>query len=384
MKYPAGSIRPSGPAAEVDDVVRCQYAKWKAKYLKQGCDGYYVETNGGAGANAETFITVSEGHGYGMLLAVLMAGTEPKAQEIFDGMVAVKAKYPSKYANGLMAWGIEKDCAPVKDGDSATDGDEDMAFALLLADKQWGSGGKVNYLAEARTLIAAIAKSEINPMTKLPLLGDWATPDETNFYFLTRPSDFMVDHYRAYGKATDAATWNGTISAIYKLVDYAQANLSPMTGLVPDFFRETNTPTPSAVPVSFANDARFLGEMLNTDFDYNSCRVPWRLGTDYIVSGDAAVKGRLAKINTFIRQKTGNDPDKIVDGYSLAGVPWAKAGPNDCFTAGFGVSAIVDAANQEWVDGIWAHLADAPIEDYYGDTIRLIAMIVMSGNWWTP
>jgi hypothetical protein len=110
---------------------------------------------------------------------------------------------------------------------------------------------------------------------------------------------------------------------------------------------------PSAVPVSFANDARFLGEMLNTDFDYNSCRVPWRLGTDYVVSGDAAVKGRLAKMNTWIRQKTGDKPDNIVDGYSLAGDPWLKAGPNDCFTAGFGVSAIVDAANQKWVDDIW-------------------------------
>jgi hypothetical protein len=103
-----------------------------------------------------------------------------------------------------------------------------------------------------------------------------------------------------------------------------------------------------------------------------------------VASGDAAVKNRLAKINAFIRKKTGEDPDKIVDGYSLAGDPWAMAGPNDCFTAGFGVAAIVDAANQKWVDGIWAHLADAQPEDYYGDTIRLIAMMVMSGNWWTP
>jgi endo-1,4-beta-D-glucanase Y len=384
MKYPAGSARPTGDQAEIDDVVRCQYAKWKAAYLKKDCDGYYVSTNGGAGANAETFITVSEGHGYGMLIAALMAGTDPQAQEIFDGMYAVKLKYPSKYMNGLMAWGIEKACAAVADGDSATDGDEDMAFALLLADKQWGSGGKVNYLEEAKKLIAAVGKSEINPTTKLPLLGDWATPDEANFYWLTRPSDFMTDHYRAFAKAGDAAAWNATIAAIYKLIDFAQANLSPTTGLVPDFFRETNTPMPSAVPVSFANDSRFLGEMLNTDYDYNSCRVPWRLGTDYIVSGDAMVKARLAKINAFIRKKTGEDPEKIVDGYSLAGVPWAKAGPNDCFTAGFGVSAIVDAENQKWVDGIWAHLADAQIEDYYGDTIRLISMIVISGNWWAP
>jgi endo-1,4-beta-D-glucanase Y len=259
-----------------------------------------------------------------------------------------------------------------------------MAFALLLADKQWGSAGTVNYLAEAKKLIAAIAKSEVNATTKLTLLGDWATPDDATYYWITRPSDFMTDHYRAFGKATGAQAWTDTINAVYKLIDYTQTNLSPKTGLIPDFIRDTNTPMPTVVPVSFANDVRFLGEMLNTDFDYNSCRVPWHLGTDYVTTGDAATKGRIAKMNAFIRQRTGEDPEKIVDGYSLDGVPWAKAGPNDCFTAGFGVSAIVDAANQKWVDGIWSHLADAQIEDYYGDTIRLIAMIVMSGNWWTP
>ena len=83
LKYPAGSARPTGDQAQLDDIVRCQYDRWKAAYLKQDCGGYYVLTNGGAGANAETFITVSEGHGYGMIIAAMMAGTEPKAQENF-------------------------------------------------------------------------------------------------------------------------------------------------------------------------------------------------------------------------------------------------------------------------------------------------------------
>ncbi|HXU82324.1 MAG TPA: glycosyl hydrolase family 8 [Polyangia bacterium] len=384
MKYPAGTIKPTGDQKDLDDAVRAQYYKWRDKYLKAECGGYYVLTNGGAGAGAETFVTVSEGHGYGMVIAAMMAGTEPKAQEIFDGMYALMVKYPSVIDKDLMSWGIDKGCGMVKDGDSATDGDEDMAFALLLADKQWGSAGKVNYLAEAKRVITAIGKSEINPMTKLPLLGDWSGPTEPVFHFITRPSDFMPDHYRAYGKATDAATWMASVSAVYKLVDYTQTNFSPMTGLIPDFIKDTNTPMPAVVPVSFANNPMYLGEELKTDYDYNSCRVPWHLGTDYVASGDAAVKARLAKINTFIRMKTGNDPSKIVDGYSLAGISPASAGPNPCFTSGFGVAAIVDAANQAWLDGIWDDLAGGDVEDYYGDTIRLIAMMVISGNWWTP
>jgi endo-1,4-beta-D-glucanase Y len=384
MKYPAGTARPGGDQKELDDIVRAQYAMWKMKYLKADCGGYYVETNGGAGAGAEMFVTVSEGHGYGMVIAALMAGTEPKAQEIFDGMFALTRKFPSVENKDLMAWGINKGCMPVMSGDSATDGDVDMAFALLLADKQWGSGGKVNYLTEAKRIIAAIGMSEINPTTKLPLLGDWSKADDLVFWWITRPSDWMTDHFRAFGKATGTPLWNETVTNIYKLVDYTQTNLSPMTGLIPDFIKDTNTDMPKVVPTSFTNNPMYLGEELKTDYDYNSCRVPWHLGTDYVASGDAAVKARLAKINTFIRMKTGDDASKIVDGYSLAGVIPAMAGPHSCFTSGFAVSAIVDAANQKWVDSTWQQLADSEFEDYYGDTIRLISMIVISGNWWTP
>jgi endo-1,4-beta-D-glucanase Y len=386
MKYPAGTIRPSGDQKDIDIAVRAQYHLWKSQYLKADCGGYYVATNGGAGAGAENFITVSEGHGYGMVIAAMMAGADEKAQEIFDGMYTVMAKFPSSVNKDLMAWGINKGCLPVDGGkgDSATDGDLDMAFALLLADKQWGSGGTIKYLDEAKRVIAGIGKSEINPMTKLPLLGDWSTPDEPVFYWITRPSDFMTDHMRAFGKATGTPQWMESVTAIYTLVDYVQKNLSPMTGLIPDFIRETNTPMPKAVPTSFTNDPKYLGEDLKTDFDYNSCRVPWHLGTDYVASGDPAVKARLAKINAFIKAKTNNDPENIVDGYSLAGMPPSGAGANDCFTAGFGVAAIIDAANQDWVDKIYDHLAQAKAEDYYGDTIRLLAMIVISGNWWAP
>ena len=37
--------------------------------------------------------------------------------------------------------------------DSATDGDMDIAYALLLADKQWGSSGDIVYLARPKQLL---------------------------------------------------------------------------------------------------------------------------------------------------------------------------------------------------------------------------------------
>jgi endo-1,4-beta-D-glucanase Y len=374
--YAAGTILPAG---DLDRVVLEQYRRWKSRYLRGGCDGYYVMTN--PPGSAEPLTTLSEGHGYGMLIAALMAGAEPDARKIFDGFVKLAKAYPSAIDKDLMAWGIDKDCAPVRDSSSTTAADLDIAFALLLAEKQWGNQGRLDYGAEAHRMLAAILRSEINATTKLPLLGDWSTPDDVNFYYLVRSSDFMPDHVRAFAGTSPA--WTAVADRGYTLVDTMQTTWAPQTGLVPDFVRETNK-VPSPVPLSFANDPRFLGEMLRAEYDYNACQVPWRLGTDYLVSGDSRARTALARINTFIRNRTGDDPRKIVDGYSLAGVPPSGAQPHDCFTAAFGVAGMIDAANQTWVTAIWDELASHTDSDYYQDTIRLLAMIVMSGNWWTP
>jgi len=46
--------------------------------------------------------------------------------------------------------------------DSATDGDLDIAYALLLADNQWGSSGSVDYKAEALAVLSDILDKEVN------------------------------------------------------------------------------------------------------------------------------------------------------------------------------------------------------------------------------
>ena len=56
------------------------------------------------------------------------------------------------------------------DETSATDGDMDIAYSLLLADKQWGSKGAINYLQSGRDMIAAIMQYEINQETWSVLL----------------------------------------------------------------------------------------------------------------------------------------------------------------------------------------------------------------------
>src|SRR5690606_23482876 len=107
-------------------------------------------------------LTVSEAHGYGMMLAALMAGHDPDARAVFDGMFAFFREHPSLLTPSLMAWYQKTSCGSAQGADSASDGDLDIAFALLLADKQWGSCGPIDYAAEAAAILAGIASGEVD------------------------------------------------------------------------------------------------------------------------------------------------------------------------------------------------------------------------------
>lgn len=97
-------------------------------------------------------VTVSEGQGFGMVIVALMAGHDPNAQTLFDGLWYFARKYPSGINNRLMTWKVQNGAA-VGGNNNAFDGDIDIAYGLLLAHEQWGSSGAVNYQAEAKLVI---------------------------------------------------------------------------------------------------------------------------------------------------------------------------------------------------------------------------------------
>ncbi|HEY8514044.1 MAG TPA: glycosyl hydrolase family 8 [Candidatus Binatia bacterium] len=376
--YVNGAIRPNHVTqAQLDQAVRTFYDAWKAQYLVQTCGpGRWVVRANAGGGN----LTVSEAHGYGMIIMALMAGHDPQAQQIFDGMFAYFRDHPSAITPSLMAWNQNDSCQSVGGVNTASDGDLDIAYALLLADKQWGSCGAVNYLAEAQNVIAGIKSGDLDQSGQYVKLGDWAHPSNPWYYDSTRSSDFMPDHYRSFLNATGDPVWTNVLNRTYQIVASLQASHSPATGLLPDFVRfPLGTPEPA--PPGFLEDAQ------DGAYDYNACRDPLRLGTDFLVSGDARAKTALDKINAWIRNATGGNPSAIRAGYRLDGTPSPGTDYRSmAFIAPFGVGAMVDATNQAWLNAIWDLVVATPIgaEHYYENTLKLLSMIVMSGNWWPP
>ena len=157
------------------------YFYWKARYLtpsKKVASDYKVDFDG-------TGVTVSEAMGYGMLLTAYMADADKNAKACFDGLNRFRKRYPSKINPAFMCWKIPASEKAVS-GDCATDGDLDMALALLIAHQQWGEAA---YLKEATDLIHQISVTLVRPDFSLRL-GDWnSKPGQT------RPSDFMPAHF---------------------------------------------------------------------------------------------------------------------------------------------------------------------------------------------
>ena len=178
----------------------------------------------------------------------------------------------------------------------------------------------------------------------------------------------MNDHFRAYFKASNDPFWNDVVAAIAKTVETLQTKFAPMTGLVPDFIVKTNVaPEPGAPD--------YLEAATDGEYGYNSCRVPWRLATDYVVTGDAATKTQLQRINTFIKMTTGGDrPREIQDGYKLPTAPAAANVSSNgylSFTAPFERSwRSSTPATRPRLDAVWREVVSKPVDVYFGDTIK--------------
>ncbi|MGM0462285.1 MAG: glycosyl hydrolase family 8 [Fibrobacterota bacterium] len=368
-----GLIKPSGyTQEELNDHVAGVYEHYKT-FLQESLEtenGYYM-LSGGTNIGFDTTATVSEAHGYGMLVFALMAGYEERAKEYFDGMYYFYKDNPSSINSYNMAWEIEGYEQPYEDRSSATDGDMDIAYALILAHRQWGSDGEINYLQEAQDMIEyGLKNGDMSTETARTMLGDWDGDAYT-----TRSSDWMTAHMRAYHWATDDPFWLEAADTVYSIVDAVTRNYSPETGLMPDFVAGADPYPDSEGGGTGENNAEY--------YDWNACRYPWRIATDYAHFGTPEAKEAVSKILDWLIPATNGDPSAMVAGYSLDG-----AALTDRVSIGFqapaGLAATVDKKYQEYLDASWEVMRESTWSGVYVTAINLLSMMVVSGNWWNP
>jgi hypothetical protein len=374
--YAAG-IRPAQSSAAMDSLLAKQYDAWKAARIVSAAS---VVSGGYADQFSNTtYLTVSEGMGYAMLLAVLFAGHDANARQMFDGLLAVVRK---RYAyavvpydaNGkyLMDWRLNADGTSAGDGWNALDGDLDIAMALLMAHKQWGSSGTWNYLQEGKNTIGAIKSWCMAPDGTTKGLAK-AT--------VSRTSDYMIGHFRAFQAATGDTFWSLAVDRAYALADRMQTVYSAGSGLMPDFIVGTDTATPYPSP-GYMGD----GNANENKYWWNACRNPWRYASDYVLSTDSRWKTVTGRIVACFQAKVaaaGGDVTVIGTGYNLDGS--LAAGGNDAaYMAPIMLGGCTDASYQPLVNALWSWNANHLTTGYYDSEIQLLSMVVAAGNWWSP
>ena len=195
-----------------------------------------------------------------------------------------------------------------------------------------------------------------------------------------RSSDFIPSEFRSFYKATKENAWLRTIDSCYKIFRYIQKKYSPDAGLVPDFIQAiSKNPGPAK--------KHYLESKYDGIYNYNASRVPWRIATDYIITGDRRSKLFLEPINQWIRETTTDNPDNISAGYTLGGEDLKSRNFEALsFISSFAISAMTDAKNQEWLNKLWDYMIHFKLKDfdYFDNSIKMLNLIILSHNYWVP
>ena len=231
--------------------------------------------------------TVSEGIGYGMLLAYF-EGDASTFDALWNYTRGMKAYYNTK----LMPWLTRSFHYKRIDVSSATDADIDIATALIL---MYHKTKKADYLADALTIVNAIWDQEIQQSDLMIYPGNTSMWKEDPIYNLSYFSPVAI---RLFAGVDVSHNWNGVLDAMYTYMARVQ---SAGTGVFPDW---------SDASGAAKKPSNGAAEKTYWLFDKESVRIPWRIAWDYYWYQDARAKTILDKLNMFITDpsRSGGDP----------------------------------------------------------------------------
>ncbi|MCU0428503.1 MAG: glycosyl hydrolase family 8 [Cytophagaceae bacterium] len=384
---PTGTYNPGSGLFGKSQDAYLAYNEWKSCYV----------VNCGGGQFRVRFddarYTVSEGIAYGMLLAAYAAD-----QSLLNGLYAYyKARTNS---NGLMHWRIDNGSASgcgttVTGSNGATDSELDVAMALIVAKCQWPAAtSPYNYGTEASDLISKIRQHEIIG-SSCPSLPNFLTSSGDGFKSgcndCFNPSYQAPAYYRLfqqYDAGAPANYWTSSVpNASYALLN---ANRNTTTGLTSNWSDKAGVP-------NGCNPPAFI------DHGYDAGRSSWRMATDYLWHGTAAAKNNFTqKVTDYIHSRTSNltaannlrGPVNLDGNYNGRTNPT----PDAFFTAMFGAAPMgVDNTgnNQATLDFMYNRVkavkqgnfgsdCSSGNSYYFGNTLRVLTLFMMTGNFWKP
>jgi endo-1,4-beta-D-glucanase Y len=383
------------PTAYNNNDVMTAYAKWKADLVvsdsKSGGQRVQRTSTDGVSASTPANSTVSEGIGYGLIIAVYMGD-----QTLFNNLW----KYEQTHLdpNGLMNWSIDSSGNTTMGngmtlgGGGATDADEDMAWALVMADKQWGSSGTYNYLNLAKTQISAVWNHEIY-QSKLAGPGDsWGPTDLFNDINI---SYFAPAYYRLFAQLDPPSgsaphMWDAVNQTVFDTI-FGQGDNG--TGAL----NSSNKNTTNGLVPAWCTSTGGMSSGQAFNYQYDSCRTPFRIGLDWCLNATSAASaatainparaGKYVKLTTSFFSGVG--ASMIVDGYNLdgtiaSGAHTVSQGQSAAFLGPAGVGAMGSgSSSQAFLDATYNLVKGDNLfigGEYYDSSWTVMSLLMMTGN----
>jgi endoglucanase len=266
---------------------------------------HYIQNDGRTVDKSSNLVTTSEGQSYSLLRAVWSDD-----KETFDRVWKwTNVNLKKRGEDNLFAWKWGKSQKSgnweilVEEGglNTASDADQDIALALILAHYRWNDQ---YYLDQSRRILNDIWTAEVVIMEDKPYLtaGNWASKkDEVTI----NPSYYSFAAYEVFQDIDPVHDWKGVKETSYQVLNSFSDTLPPDWAVI-------KTGTMQIQPVGL-NGREIM-------FSHDALRIPWRVALDWKWNKDERAKNYLTtKLDLFNTEweRYGS----IREAYSLNGEP---------------------------------------------------------------
>jgi endoglucanase len=262
-------------------------------------------------------ITTSEGQSYGMLMSMWMDD-----RPTFDNVWKWTQNNLQKPNTNSFSWlwgknslGEYKVLVEQGGDNVATDGDIDIAFALIKASQKWSNP---QYLESAKLIMKDIWTNEviITKNGKYLLVANDLEKKYNKPDVLVNPSYFNTAAFHEFARVTSDDNWNRLSVDSYEFLEKSSENVldsSKSVFLPPDWVL-VNTETSTIKPTG-NND-------FSTRYSYDAARIPWRIALDYKLNKTKKADEYLKKLS-FLNKEL-NSKNLIYSSYNHDGTVYGN------------------------------------------------------------
>lgn len=244
-------------------------------------------------------ITTSEGQSYALIRAWSL-----NDKQTFD-QVWQWTKNNIQLPNKLFAWKYQN--GQVIDPSPASDADQDIATALLLAYEKWNDP---QYQTEARAVLAPLWELQVVTLNNKPYLiaGPWANYQNE---IVLNPSYLSPAQYRHFAQYDQTYPWQQLIPTSYEVLNACTtlpADNQP--GVLPAEWCALNKQTYQYSQSPNPNDDSYA---------FNAIRTPLRVALDYHLNQEPQAKQYLQSLSFLNNQL--QSTGKLLTAYTRTGRP---------------------------------------------------------------